>query len=214
MKEIKRINILEMFFGKKRDIKEYQKLEKEILNKNLKIKKNVYSFLPYKNKLVQELIIDLKFKKKHQNAKILANLIEEYFLELIEEWYFYQNFKDIVLINVPIHFLRRFFRGYNQNDLVIQEIFKNNPELENMIKWERNILKKTKYTKPQSKTKNKKERLKNVKNSFKIKNKEKIKGKNIIIFDDIYTTGATTDEIIKELKKAKVKEIKILTLAY
>ena len=57
------------------------------------------------------------------------------------------------------------------------------------------------------------ERKQNVKNVYKIINKEKIKNKNIILFDDIYTTGNTVNEISKILKENEAKKILVLTLS-
>ena len=62
-------------------------------------------------------------------------------------------------------------------------------------------------------TLNKEERKNNVKNVYKLINKEKIDNKKILIFDDIYTTGATIEACIEEISKANVKQIGILTLA-
>ena len=57
------------------------------------------------------------------------------------------------------------------------------------------------------------EREINTKNVYKLINSEKIYNKKILIFDDVYTTGATVNSCIGELKKADVKRIGILTLA-
>lgn len=62
--------------------------------------------------------------------------------------------------------------------------------------------------------KNRAERLKNQKNVFKLKNPEKIKNQNIILFDDVYTTGATINEARKILKKAGTKNIKVIVLTH
>ena len=77
---------------------------------------------------------------------------------------------------------------------------------------ETNCLVKTKNIKPQS-TKTAKERQIDIKNVFTIQNVDKIKNKKLLLLDDIYTTGATVTECIKELQKANVKKIGIMTLA-
>ena len=82
----------------------------------------------------------------------------------------------------------------------------------NTLKLEKNILIKVKENKTQS-TLNKIERMENVKNVYKIQNEQKIKQKKVLLFDDIYTTGATTTECIKVLKNAGAKEVGILTIA-
>ena len=75
----------------------------------------------------------------------------------------------------------------------------------------KNCLLKVKQNKTQS-TLNSKERFQNVKNVFKIKNID-LKNKNIIIFDDICTTGATVNEISRILKLAGVNKILVLVIA-
>ena len=59
----------------------------------------------------------------------------------------------------------------------------------------------------------KKERIENVKNVYNIKNKKELANKNVLLIDDIFTTGATTNECSKILKLAGAKNVDILTLA-
>ena len=74
------------------------------------------------------------------------------------------------------------------------------------------VIIKTKNIKPQS-TKILKDRNQDVIGIYEIKNKEKIIGKNIIIFDDIYTTGSTLNECKKVLLEAGAKKVGMLALA-
>ena len=55
--------------------------------------------------------------------------------------------------------------------------------------------------------------MQNIKNAFGIKNANEIKNKNIILFDDIYTTGSTVNECSRILKKVGVNKRGILTIA-
>ena len=80
------------------------------------------------------------------------------------------------------------------------------------IKLENKVIIKKINNKKQSKLK-KSERIENVKNVYEIINKEKIVNKRIILFDDIYTTGNTVNEISKLLKENGAKEIIVLTIA-
>ena len=101
-------------------------------------------------------------------------------------------------------------RGYNQSELIAKEIAK---KIEN-IEYRNDILLKIKNTARQSSL-NKEQRKENIKNAYLIKssNKEYILNKNILIFDDIYTTGSTANECAKMLKEAGAKNIGILTIA-
>ena len=56
-------------------------------------------------------------------------------------------------------------------------------------------------------------KMSDVKNVFYVKNADKIKNKNVLIFDDIYTTGATASECKKVLMEAGAKKCGIMTIA-
>ena len=74
------------------------------------------------------------------------------------------------------------------------------------------VLKKGKYTKPQIECTHK-QRIKNLKGAFYVVNSEKIKGKRIVLIDDVYTTGSTLKECAKALLKAGAKSVDTLTIA-
>ena len=58
-----------------------------------------------------------------------------------------------------------------------------------------------------------KERLQNIKNAFGLNDSSKVKGKKILLVDDVYTTGATADECAKVLLRAGAARVDVLTLA-
>ena len=75
-----------------------------------------------------------------------------------------------------------------------------------------NILQKQRNIKPQS-SMNKLERKNNIKNAYTITNKLEIKNKKILLFDDVFTTGSTTNECSRMLKENGAKKIGVLTIA-
>jgi competence protein ComFC len=111
-------------------------------------------------------------------------------------------FSDFILSPLPLSKKRRFFRGFNQAEELAKEIAKrlNLPLL--------NLLVKTKETQSQIKL-SKEKRRENVLNAFEItKGREKfIKGKKVILVDDVFTTGATLNEAAKILKEKGAKEV-------
>ena len=113
-----------------------------------------------------------------------------------------------IIIPVPIHKKRERERGYNQSELIAYKI----AEKFQGLKLLTDTLVKNKYTKPQSSL-DKIQRQNNVKDVYSIKNKEKILNKRIILFDDVYTTGATVNECSRLLKENGAKEILIFTIA-
>lgn len=103
-------------------------------------------------------------------------------------------FVDFV-VPVPIHRKRMLTRGYNQCELLAEVFAKERDEV--CI----NLLERVKNTRPQSGLK-KSQREQNIKGAFALSDIGiDIKGKNIMVIDDIFTTGSTMDECAKVLKK-------------
>lgn len=175
-------------------------LNKQDYYSNKFFKKHLYIF-QYED-IIREKILKFKF----ENEAYLHRTFAEAILNNKENIRFIEQYD--YLIPVPIHKKRKKQRGYNQSELIARVI---SDEVKN-IKFQTNILKKDKNIVPQS-TLNQKEREKNIKNVYKIVNKEKIKNKKILLLDDIYTTGSTANECSKVLIEAGCKEVGILTIA-
>ena len=62
-------------------------------------------------------------------------------------------------------------------------------------------------------TLNAKERSENIKGSFKVIDKNKVKDRELLIIDDVMTTGSTANECAKVLMKAGARNVQVLTLA-
>ena len=88
---------------------------------------------------------------------------------------------------------------------------KGTTKIEN-IEYRNDILIKIRNTAKQSSL-NKEQRKENLKNAYVVNNNEYILNKNILIFDDIYTTGSTANECAKTLIEAGAKDVGILTIA-
>ena len=152
--------------------------------------------------LIRKKLIDYKFNEKAYLYKTFGKIILKK-----EKIYRFLEFYDII-IPVPMHKTKKAKRGYNQTELIAKYISKNIKKIQCVD----NVLIKVKNTLPQSSL-NKKDRFKNIKNAYKIQNKETINNKKILVFDDIYTTGNTVRECSKILKQNGAKEIGILTIA-
>ena len=177
----------------------------EITNKYIQIKKDMFfdeikCILNYKSD-IRKTIIQYKFNNRAYLYKTFSKII----LKNKKTCGFLKKYD--IIIPVPMHIKRKRKRGYNQTELIAKEIAKNID-----IKLITNNLVKTKNIKSQSKL-SKRQRKENVKNVFELKRKDDIKNKNILIFDDIYTTGSTVNECAKVLKNAGANKIGILTLA-
>ena len=181
--------------------KEVQKIENPHIDKYTSkyYEEHIYIF-NYKD--VRDKILAYKFDDKPYYYKTFVNILlnNKKICEILKSY-------DII-IPVPIHNKRRRERGYNQAELVAKEIA-GEMGLEYI-----NILKKCKNTIPQS-TLSKEERIENSIGIYTVKEKleYRVKNKKILIFDDVYTTGATANECAKVLKMLEPHKIGILTIA-
>jgi ComF family protein len=112
-----------------------------------------------------------------------------------------------LIIPVPLHIKRLRQRGFNQSLILARALAK---------KWQIPVnfsqLKRHRFTLTQTGL-NKAERKKNIKGAFEVSDKKNIAGKNVILVDDVYTTGATINECARILTKADAKKVTALTLA-
>lgn len=116
------------------------------------------------------------------------------------------DFNKTLIMPVPLHLKRERWRGFNQSKLLAQNVA-NYLNLEMSDKLIR-----IKYKKAQAKISAKQERLQNIKGCFKWTGKD-LGGQNIIIIDDIVTTGSTLNEIAQVLKKNNAGEVWGLVVA-
>lgn len=105
-----------------------------------------------------------------------------------------------VYVPIPLHPSRRRKRGYNQAELLARELAKRSG-----IPVDAHLLARVKKTRAQKEL-NDQERLTNLKDAFSIR-KGKIPYENIILVDDIYTTGSTMDAAAGLLKEHGVKNV-------
>jgi len=107
---------------------------------------------------------------------------------------------------VPLHTVRKRERGYNQSDLIAYATAKllGKPYL-NPVSRRINTLSQTLLSKAG--------RIKNLSGAFYIKDIAAVKGKSVIVVDDVFTTGTTLNEIAKQLRLAGAERIAAVTVA-
>jgi len=108
---------------------------------------------------------------------------------------------------VPLHAKRLRQRGYNQALLLARSFFDKE---KNKIK--NDILVRSRNTHPQTGLSGV-ERRKNLRNAFFVKDQKMISGKNILLVDDVFTTGTTVNECARVLIKAGARNVDVLTLS-
>jgi len=151
--------------------------------------------------VLKKAIKRFKFKKRKKLAGPLGMLLVEYLNR-----HLWKNHLDMI-IPVPLHTKRLSERGFNQTELLALKITEHChiPTVSGLLFRKRD-------TKPQFDLP-KQQRLFNLRGAFVVRGKKLIQDKNILLLDDIYTTGATTAECTKALKAAGAKSVHILTLS-
>lgn len=155
-----------------------------------------------KKENTQKILHEIKYNGNIKLAKFMGNQIG---IELKNS----NRFEDIdIIIPIPLHPKKKKKRGYNQSEEIAKGIIKHFPR--EIIT---NCLIRTNNTETQTKKK-RISRWVNVVDKFEIINTETIKGKHILLIDDVITTGATLDACAQTLLSVPNVKVSIATLAY
>ncbi len=158
----------------------------------------------YDQPIIKKIIWLLKFQDIQAVRPAIRDILTRYLASLDFD------FSDYTIIPVPLHPKRLRERGFNQAEIISG--FASEALRLPVIS---DIITRAQHTPPQTKMRDRAQRLTNIIGSFKIASDqaEKIKSKNLLIVDDVFTTGATTLEVTRVLKSAGARNIIILTLA-
>ncbi|MDD3404157.1 MAG: ComF family protein [Hespellia sp.] len=149
---------------------------------------------------VSSAIYQFKFHNKRIYGSYFAKELAEEYREQIRRW----NIREI--IPVPLHPKKRRKRGYNQAEILAKELGKL---LE--IQVNTDCVYRIINTRPQKEL-NDKERRRNLRKAFAIDSDWKPRG-NVLVIDDIYTTGSTIDAVSRLLKKRGTEHVYFLTVS-
>lgn len=144
----------------------------------------------------------LVYKLKYGNAKYLADGMAQMIFD-----YAPQQFSECDVITfVPLHKARIKERGYNQSQLLAEKLGslcgKNVEELLIRVVDTKNLARMSA-----------KERREAIKNAFRLKENAFVKGRTILLTDDVFTTGSTSDECAAVLKRAGAERVIVSTFA-
>lgn len=173
----------------------------------------IYPLFDYRHPPIKKAVWMLKYKNKRDLSKTFAEAIYPEILEELGDLSTLENFKRPILIPIPLSPERMSERKFNQAELIARHILEEDGENKSFI-LANDVLEKPKETKHQAHQKEKRQRLLNIVGTFRVKNKEKVFGKNIILIDDVTTTGATLSEAKKVLRESGAKKVIAFTLAH
>ena len=165
---------------------------------NLPLSESPLALFNYKDALTKELLWEVKYRG---NRNIASRFAEALLHEIKKE-----SGENPLLIPIPISDKRRLERGFNQTEIICEEIIKID-KLEYLPK----VLTKSHHTESQTNTTSRKERLENLMNSMKA---SQVSGRNVVVIDDVTTTGATFKEAERALREARANKVLSLAIAH
>lgn len=150
---------------------------------------------------IMEAIHRLKYSGKSYLAKSMGRLLADF----LKEWI--SDIDGMIMIPVPLHKRKLRQRGFNQSVLLVRSTA-------GILGMETDYftLRRIRYTETQTGL-TLEERRKNVKGAFEVTDNGNLKGKSVILVDDVATTGNTMNECASVLKKAGCERVLGLTLA-
>lgn len=175
----------------------------------INLKKEVISGLPHIKKVVclfefteiiQKIIHFLKYNEFTQTP----NIMERFHHHIVD---LFQNINIDLIVPVPLYFVKKRERGYNQSEYICDILSQILNKPRNTKLFKRDV-----FTKSQTKL-NKSQREANVKDVFSYTGKDSIYDKTVLIVDDVYTTGSTLNEVAKVAYKVTEKDVFGFTLA-
>lgn len=145
----------------------------------------------------KKFVYRLKFGGRRYLAAFIAEAMVDRYLDC--------GFECDCVVAVPLSAKRKRKRGYNQAELVAEEL-----SCRLKLPLIDGALVKTKENKPQTKL-TRREREENVRGVYEVTSPETFKGRRVLVVDDVMTTGATLGEVSRVLYKAKARSVEALT---
>lgn len=167
---------------------------------------------PYKKKLIRNAIVATKYYGHKRAALLLGEALAPHLAEELADRRMFGTFLEPILLPIPLHKTRLRERGYNQTERIAIALMKNLGDTS--LSLQPNILVRNKKTKKQTEQHNKTERYNNLKNVFFVPAPQNVQGKDIILLDDVVTTGATLSSAQATLRKAGARNILCIAVAH
>jgi ComF family protein len=169
-------------------------------------RKEAEGLLPYGHARVMALVWELKYYDSRLASKIGGALLAEHLRGIMGD----ELVERPLLVAVPLHPKKQRERGYNQSERICAEAAKR---LGSDIVYIQRGLTRTRHT-PRQTDLPKKERLLNVRGAFKVENPSAVRGRVVIVVDDVLTTGSTLLACSEALRDAGARQVTRLALAY
>ncbi len=171
----------------------------------------IFSRYDYKQKEVRKMIRYLKNHEDRELIDYLASELSELILDYLAEQQELSYFVEPIVIPTPLSKRRLHERGFNQVALLAKKIAKQVGG-----EYRSDILIRTRHTEKQALIRERKKRFENVRGVYAVKKgkEREMEGRDIILVDDLSTTGATLLELRKVVRKVGARKVIAVTIAH
>lgn len=159
---------------------------------------------------LRDLILHLKFHRRERWGLRLGELLASTWRSIAP----HLDEDSPLLIPVPLHYSREGERGFNQAETLARGLKRKlkNAGASSLPRLEARCLARARATPPQSGLRHH-ARMENVRGAFAVSDPKRVRGRCIILIDDVMTTGATVSACARTLKRAGARKVMVLTLA-
>jgi len=164
----------------------------------------------YQDPLIRTAIAEVKFRGNKKIANLLGKAIRDALLAELPDLHTFENFSRPLLVSVPMTGRSLRERGWDQCHLMLDSVVRDAETLGIEVRFD--ALRKIHETGDQV-GKGRKERLENLTGSIEA-DESIVRRRNIIVFDDVVTTGATWTETKRALRRAGARKVILLAIAH
>lgn len=168
--------------------------------------------LPYRNTVVQNVIHATKYHAHKRAPKLLAHAIAPFVAEELSERRMFGSFHKPLLTAIPLHKKRKLERGFNQSQRIAEALAQVLQDEHIEVQFD--VLVRIKNTLPQTHRIDKAERTSNMKDAFVANPKHLLQGRDVLLIDDVVTTGATLLEARTACLQAGAKDVLCIAVAH
>ena len=161
--------------------------------------------LPYNDPTVRMVVHEMKYWNSRRAAMLLGTVLGWHLAEVLADARMHGQFTHALLLPIPLHPKRLRERGFNQSERLAAALLQT---LEDQhLTLATNIVHRHIHTPHQTRQKNRRTRIANIQNAFKVQNEAAVHNLDIILVDDVVTTGATFEAAQRTLRAAGARHI-------
>jgi ComF family protein len=156
---------------------------------------------------LRELIHLLKYNQVRPAAKVLGRMLAE----AVEDLQALFGETELLVVPVPLHSTKLRQRGFNQSELIARAALKVNSSA-GRFQLSLGLLERRRETKSQIGL-SRHQRRENIRGAFVVTRPRELAGREVLLVDDVFTTGTTVSECARILRRAGASQVYVATVA-